>query len=187
MDMEVIFIRHTSVDVPSGICYGQTDVPLRSTFPQEAEIVCKRLSDYMPFDVVYTSPLSRCVRLADYCGFSDAVRDARLKELDFGMWEMRRYDEIRDPRLQEWYADYLHVPATGGESFVGQLSRVVAFLDELRKKSFQRVAVFTHGGVIACAHVYAGLSHPDEAFSRVPSYGEVVVLHFPVISSDRFF
>ena len=26
--MEVILIRHTSVDVPPGVCYGQTDVPL---------------------------------------------------------------------------------------------------------------------------------------------------------------
>ena len=33
--MEVIFIRHTSVDVPPGVCYGQTDVPLRHSFEQE--------------------------------------------------------------------------------------------------------------------------------------------------------
>ena len=32
--MEVIFIRHTSVDVPPGVCYGQTDVPLRNSFEQ---------------------------------------------------------------------------------------------------------------------------------------------------------
>ena len=36
--MELILIRHTSVDVPPGVCYGQTDVPLKSTFEQEAEI-----------------------------------------------------------------------------------------------------------------------------------------------------
>ena len=34
--MEVILIRHTSVDVPPGVCYGQTDVPLKPTFEQEA-------------------------------------------------------------------------------------------------------------------------------------------------------
>ena len=26
--MVVYLIRHTSVDVPQGVCYGQTDVPL---------------------------------------------------------------------------------------------------------------------------------------------------------------
>ncbi len=35
--MEVILIRHTSVDVPPGVCYGQTDVPLKPTFEQEPE------------------------------------------------------------------------------------------------------------------------------------------------------
>ena len=36
--MEIILIRHTSVDVPKGTCYGQTDVPLKPTFEQEAAI-----------------------------------------------------------------------------------------------------------------------------------------------------
>lgn len=177
--MDVILIRHTSVDVPSGTCYGQTDVPLRSTFLQEAETVNERLDAYKPFDIVYTSPLSRCTRLAKHCGYPDAVCDNRLLELDFGVWEMQRYDEIRDPRLEEWYADYLHVAATGGESFSGQLQRVAAFLDELGKKKHRRVAIFTHGGVIACAQVHAGLIEPEEAFGHVPAYGGIVTIHLP--------
>ena len=64
--MEVILVRHTSVDVPPGTCYGQTDVALRSTFPEEAEAVYRRLAGYAPFDRVYTSPLSRCIHLAEY-------------------------------------------------------------------------------------------------------------------------
>ena len=27
--MEIYLVRHTSVDVPAGYAYGQTDVPLR--------------------------------------------------------------------------------------------------------------------------------------------------------------
>ena len=34
--MVVYLIRHTSVDVPQGVCYGQTDVPLNPTFEEEA-------------------------------------------------------------------------------------------------------------------------------------------------------
>ena len=34
--MEVILVRHTSVDVPKGTCYGQTDVPVAATFEVEA-------------------------------------------------------------------------------------------------------------------------------------------------------
>ena len=49
--MEVILIRHTSVDVPKGVCYGQTDVPLRDIFEEEASITAQQLqNDYlMPY------------------------------------------------------------------------------------------------------------------------------------------
>ena len=69
--MEIYLIRHTSVDVPAGYAYGQTDVPLKPTFEEEAEEVKKGLSDHT-FDKVWTSPLTRCVRLANYCGFPEA-------------------------------------------------------------------------------------------------------------------
>ena len=46
--MEVIFIRHTSVDVPRGVCYGQSDVPLRNSFEQEATIASGNLKSYRP-------------------------------------------------------------------------------------------------------------------------------------------
>ena len=39
--MEIYLIRHTSVDVPAGYAYGQTDVPLKPTFEEEAEIDLK--------------------------------------------------------------------------------------------------------------------------------------------------
>ena len=55
--MEVILIRHTSVDVPPGVCYGQTDVPLKPTFEAEAAMTAENLKTYLPFDHVYTSPL----------------------------------------------------------------------------------------------------------------------------------
>ena len=36
--MEVILIRHTTPDVPTGTCYGQSDVPLKETFEEEAAV-----------------------------------------------------------------------------------------------------------------------------------------------------
>ena len=35
--MEIYLIRHTSVDVPAGYAYGQTDVPLKPTFEEEVQ------------------------------------------------------------------------------------------------------------------------------------------------------
>ena len=57
--MEIVLIRHTSVDVPPGVCYGQTDVPLKPSFEQEAAVSKENLKVYLPFDPVYTRPLTR--------------------------------------------------------------------------------------------------------------------------------
>lgn len=54
--MEIVLIRHTSVDVPPGVCYGQTDVPLKPSFEQEAAVTKENLKVYLPFEHVYTSP-----------------------------------------------------------------------------------------------------------------------------------
>ncbi len=171
--MKITLIRHTSVDVPKGVCYGQTDVPLNPSFHEEAAVTYANIGTDR-FDAVYTSPLSRCVKLAGFCGFSDAIRDDRLKELNFGDWEMQDYNDIKDPRLQEWFDDYLNVPTTNGESFMMQFDWVSSFLNELKEKDFSHVALFTHGGVILCAQVYAGLLKAEETFNSLTPYGGIV-------------
>ncbi len=175
--MEVILIRHTSVDVPPGVCYGQTNVPLKPTFEAEAAVTAEKLKTSLPFDHVYTSPLTRCVRLAAYCGYPDAEREERIMEINFGDWEMKPFEQNEDPRLQEWYADYMNVAATGGESFTMQYRRVGQFLDELRKKPYARVAIFAHGGVLICAQLYVGILKAEEAFDALTPYGGIVHIH----------
>lgn len=172
--MEVILIRHTAVDVPTGTCYGQTDVPLKPSFEEEAALTKAALEACGPIDHAFTSPLSRCTRLAAFCGYPDADRDPRILEIDFGEWEMMLFDDISDPHLQEWYADHIHTPVTGGESFMQQYVRVSHFLDDLRDKPWQRVAVFAHGGVLVSAQVYAGLVTPEAAFAALPPFGGLV-------------
>lgn len=171
--MEVWLVRHTSVDVPAGTCYGQADVPLRATFEEEAAAVRKSLEGIV-FDEAWCSPLSRCTRLAEACGYGDARRDPRLLELNFGAWEMRRFDAIDDPQLQRWFDDWLHVRPTGGESFADQIGRVGGFLDELRLRPLRRALLFVHGGVQLCAGIHAGLFPSEEAFSYQSPYGSIL-------------
>ena len=174
--MKVILVRHTSVDVPPGTCYGQTDIPLRPTFEQEAILTSSALHPHAPFDQVYTSPLSRCTRLATFCGYADAQRDKRLLEMNFGEWEMKRYDEIKDPQVQAWYANWKQVSATGGESFIQQYERVAQFLSELKEKPYSKIAIFAHGGVLTCAKMYAEGISAEEAFASPTPYGGIISL-----------
>ena len=155
------------MDVAPGTCYGQTDVPLRASFQEEAEACKKALQDTgMRFSRIYTSPLSRCTRLAAYCGFLEAERDERLKEMNMGEWEMQRFEEITDPRIQEWYDDYLRVRTTGGESFLDRTSGPAL--------------VFAHGGVLVAAQVYAGKVKLEDAMKALPPYGGMVEIDLPL-------
>ena len=172
--MKITLIRHTSVDVPEGTCYGQTDVPVKATFPEEAAQVKANLQAYTPFDQIYCSPLTRAVKLATYCGYPDAIRDKRLLEISMGKWEMRLFDELKGPQIEEWYNDYLHIPTPDGESFEMQFRRVSEFLTELRQQPYDNVAIFAHGGVLICAQVYAGAVSFQNAFSALVPYGGIV-------------
>lgn len=170
--MKITFVRHTSVDVDKGICYGQTDVPLRPSAPEEGE----KVRDFLrgkPFDAVYTSPLSRCRWLADFCGCPDALRDPRIMEINFGEWEMKSFDDIAGPEIERWYADYENVAAPGGESFREQRERVKAFMDDLRASGKENILVFTHGGVIIQAMIIAGLVEWNKSFDTLPEYGGI--------------
>ena len=174
--MELILVRHTTPDVPKGTCYGFSDVDVTSDFIAEAEETLSNLKKYLPVDKAFTSPLKRAWKLADFCGFADAEIDERLKEMNMGEWEMKLYDEIKDPAIQDWYKDYLNLPATGGEGFPNLYRRVSEFLDQLKQKPYKKVAIFAHGGPIVCAAVYAGICTPENGFSIAPKYGGILSL-----------
>lgn len=175
--MKVTLIRHTSVAVETGICYGQTDVDVAATFPEEALAVRESITGDR-FDAVYSSPLSRCRRLAAFCNYPAPIADDRLKELNFGSWEMQKWDEITDPQLELWYNDWIHLPAGGAESYEEQCRRVASFLDELRSSSHRNACLFTHRGVIACAMVYAGICSVEDSFTVDVPYGSKNVIEF---------
>jgi alpha-ribazole phosphatase len=173
--MQFTLIRHTSVAVSSGVCYGQSDVPVSASFYNEAEIVFGKLQNNV-FDVVYTSPLSRCTVLAHHCGFSAAQTDSRLMELHFGNWEMKKWDEIDDPHLSFWFDNWQTAPTSNGESFQQLIERVRHFTLDIKKQypDNTRIALITHAGVIRALGILSGLFAPEKAFEYPVNYGDIV-------------
>lgn len=146
--MHIFALRHTSVAVKKGICYGLSDVELAHTFESEAAEVLKKIN-CRKFDTVYTSPLSRCRKLAEKID-SYPELDRRLLELDFGLWELRLWDELfkNDSYAKKWMDNYLELPAPEGESFNDMHKRVHDFVDEIAKSGYERILLVTHSGVI---------------------------------------
>jgi alpha-ribazole phosphatase len=63
--------------------------------------------------------------------------------------------------------------ATGGESFPILYQRVADFLDELKNKPYENVAIFAHGGVLICAGIYGKLFEKENAFENLIDYGGI--------------
>lgn len=175
--MQAVLVRHTAVDVPKGMCYGQTDVPLRNTFEQEAAVVKKNIPP-RAYQAVYTSPLSRCVRLASYCGRGDAQRDDRLKEMDFGHWEWQPLAEQDPAEFTRWLNDPLHEPAPGGESIMMMTDRLLDFLKERHAANERNLLLFAHGGIILAAEILLGKKVEGDPYAHLHPYGAVVPMDF---------
>lgn len=172
-------MRHTKVVWDGAVvCYGNTDIDVRDTFEQEAEISKQRIAG-LTFDKVYTSPLQRAAKLATYCGYPDAERDERLKEMNFGEWEGRPWAEIIvDEETSAFFDRYIYNPTPGGESQNDQFTRVRDFILEKKAEGLECILVFCHGGVINCVRALAGEVKLNEAFATIPDFGSLTVLDF---------
>ena len=152
--MDIYLIRHTEVAVGMSVAYGQTDVALADNYAEQRD----RLRGLLPDNPsrIFSSPLSRCRRLANAIADdsqSTVQTDDRLLELNFGDWENRPWSAIPRAEIDPWMADFTNLPTPNGESFQDLADRVHAFWQsELLPLADQAdtgpVFVVTHGGVI---------------------------------------
>lgn len=147
--MEVYLIRHTTPKIEKGVCYGQSDIPLAETFSLEASKILTLLPE--SFDSVYSSPMTRCHKLAQIISAKqEIITDKRLLEMNFGNWEMKKWDQINEQELNSWMKDFVNVIVPGGENFVRLNTRVNSFIDYLLRNKYKNVGIVTHAGVIRC-------------------------------------
>lgn len=164
--MRLFLIRHPPPAVPPGICYGATDLPLAGDPAIHAAALRPRLPKDAP---LYSSPLARCRRLAAAL-HPAPVFDDRLREIDFGDWEMQAWDSLDRRLLDAWAADPFHFAPPGGEAVASLRARVAAFLAELPDEA----VLVAHAGVMkVCAAVLAG---EEDWFALRFDYGKASLI-----------
>jgi alpha-ribazole phosphatase len=152
--MDIYLIRHTKTATEKGLCYGRSDVALSSSFTDEALQIQKKLLDLKPDCQFFSSPLSRCLKLAET--FSETViTDNRLLELDFGDWENSYFDDVDPDVIKQWADNFVDIGPPKGESFADLHRRAGSFWQELVTLDSEQVVVVTHAGVIRAllAHI----------------------------------
>lgn len=172
--MAIYVIRHTTPLIGKGICYGQTDLSLAETFKTEFEMVARQLPGHM--EKVYSSPLKRCRLLAQYLN-AEFVIEPRLKEMNFGDWEMKRWDEIPQSELNVWMQDFVSQAPPHGESMQDLNDRVAVWWENIANSSDQSILVVTHAGVMRCLLAIVNQTSLQNAFEDYQiNYGEIIQL-----------
>lgn len=150
--MEVYLIRHGSTAGNLKHRYvGTTDEELLAESVQQLRL--RRIYCPVP-DIVFSSPKKRCTQTAGLL-FPEAeiqlIED--MRECDFGEFEYRNYEELKeDRRYQEWIDSQGTIAFPGGESrerFCGRCCR--AFESACRDavpKGMDSAAFVVHGGTI---------------------------------------
>jgi broad specificity phosphatase PhoE len=104
--------------------------------------------------------------------------DDDLREIDFGDFEGRRYEEIEaaEPELyRTWMSSPTTVRFPNGESYADVSVRALRAFERIRT-AHECAVVVTHGGVIR-AGLAAWLAMPGEAIFRLgQSYGGLTVV-----------
>lgn len=178
--MHLCLIRHFAPGVAPGICYGQTDLILKTSVLQDAarvEGLRKQLASRSLDDApVFSSSLQRCSALASALS-SDATEDARLRELDFGAWEMQTWDAIGAEALDAWASDIAGFRPPNGETGYELQRRALDWLREV-SASHDRAIVVTHAGIMRVLQAHHQMLPSAEWLTLRYEYGEMVCMDF---------
>ncbi len=176
--MRVLLVRHTETDLAyAGRCIGQTDIPLSETGTSDVLGVVEQLKAFAP-ELVAGSDLTRCALLAPVLAADCRVPcqlHAGLREVDFGAWEGRSWDEVRaeDPVFFEsWTQNFVEVSPPSGESLSQLARRAESVLNTLAEQGWSRAIIISHAGPIRALLCRVQGWSLDRAFEIPFSYGE---------------
>ncbi|MOA01024.1 Alpha-ribazole phosphatase [compost metagenome] len=194
--MEWWLIRHglTSWNVARKY-QGHSDVELLSNEMNGLKGLYQKLQG-VHFSAIYCSDLLRCRQTLDYvCPDLNSIEvyfDKRLREMNFGEWEGKTYEMLKDrPLYTSWIDHPQNYTPPRGESWQQFHDRVHDVYLQLREKSRQilfscqgeqvepRLLIVTHGGVISLLSTF--LNTGTNFWDTRLAPGEVIKLQVDVL------
>ena len=158
--MKLVFIRHLPTPGNEKRQYiGRTDEELSV---RAVEAFCLRMgngsgSPYPPVQYLIASPLKRCIQTAEliYPG-QEIYREPMLRECDFGEYEQKTYEELKDrPEYIRWLDSGGMLAFPGGEEQTAFRKRcadgVRKWVGRLIAQGAESAAFAVHGGTIMAA------------------------------------
>ncbi|MFA9558470.1 histidine phosphatase family protein [Evansella sp. AB-rgal1] len=157
-DLDLLLIRHGITEWNVQKRYlGHTDIGLVERELPKLDPLKIELQK-QSYNTIFTSDLRRCKQTLNYLSLRTQFNeDARLREMSFGDWEGKTYEDLKNNlEYQRWLNDWEQYSTPNGESWSEFTSRLDSFLDDLiqwvktdKINTKQKpIVVMTHGGVI---------------------------------------
>jgi broad specificity phosphatase PhoE len=135
----LVLIRHGHAVNSEKRCIGHTDLALSPAGEGDIRALLRDATELRAAAVegrvrVVSSDLARAVDSARIVAGElgcDVELDARLREMNFGEWDGRTWDDIGSTdavRLQSWMDDWVNVPAPHGEGLRDVAARAASWL-----------------------------------------------------------
>ncbi len=152
--MQILWIRHGQTQGNVERRYvGRTDEGLTTDAKEKLEMRKQQGIGFEP-DLVYASPMLRCRETAALLFPKRRnVSWEGLQETDFGDFEYKNYEELKDdPVYQAWIDSNGQMLIPNGESGADFRKRCCAAYErcvaEAREKELEKIAIVCHGGTI---------------------------------------
>jgi phosphoserine phosphatase len=173
---KIILTRHGHVEgIEPERFRGRIDLPLTKLGDAQAKALAQRIARSWRPEVIYTSPLSRCVvtggLIASACGIESRVLEC-LNDLDYGQWQWKTHDEVRDTwpdLLRAWHATPDRVRFPEGESLQDLIARTadaLRFVQQCHTLKTDTVVLVGHDSVNR-AILLQLLDQPLSAYWRI--------------------
>jgi alpha-ribazole phosphatase len=161
---KIYLIRHGETDYnKKGCYYGWTDCSL-TELGIEQSVTLKSVFKDIEYDAILSSDLKRAVETALIINEGKMpIVDNRLRELNFGQWEGKSYQEVMTQyteRWNSWIEDWTNATPTEGESVLNMYNRISQFMEEtLHKYKGKSIVIVSHNGTLRMLAAYLlGLS-----------------------------
>lgn len=150
MKKKVILLRHGRTGY-SQKYIGSSDVGLSSEGKKQiAEVRTRLLQEGIT--KLIASPMLRCQQSCEILDLGiDIEVNNNLREIDFGKWEKKTFQEIvdQDPgKVNQWVADPRNFVFPGGEAVSDFIARVKEVKKHITGFSQDTLLIVSHGGVI---------------------------------------
>jgi alpha-ribazole phosphatase len=176
---ELLLLRHAEHRAAQHHSFiGSTDIALSEQGHRQAASITCLVEKYRPARCL-CSPLRRCLETIQPLSGLPVEINNDLREVDFGAWEEKTFDQIRksDPEVVNRWADF--DPAfsfPGGERLKEFLIRVKRIASVLVSCPEDTILVVTHAGIIrALLCHFLGL-HPRQYVLFDVDYASLTIL-----------